>query len=122
MHNFKELKVWKEAMKLSKIVYSTTRAFPDQERYVLTSQMMRCAISIPSNIAEGCGRKSAKETHQFLSIALGSSFELETQLILSKDFNYIDNPTFISINSQIGTVQKMLVGLQKSLIAKPLDT
>jgi four helix bundle protein len=103
-------------MELSKSVFIITRTFPDHERYILVSQIMRSAISIPSNIAEGCGRKYNKETHQFLNIALGSSFELETQLILSKDFGYIDNNTFNSINDQVGQVQKMLNGLQRSLL------
>jgi four helix bundle protein len=122
MHNFKELKVWQASMQLSNAVFSITRSFPVQERYILVSQMMRCAISIPSNIAEGCGRRSTKETSHFLSIALGSSFELETQIILSKNFNFIDNNTFDSIIDQISQVQRMLNGLQKSLASKALDT
>ncbi|WP_232336569.1 four helix bundle protein [Mucilaginibacter aquatilis] len=75
MHNFKELKVWKAGMEVCKLIFATTRSFPASERYGLTSQITRAAVSIPSNIAEGCGRRSSKELYQFLSIALGSSFE-----------------------------------------------
>ncbi|HEY0667565.1 MAG TPA: four helix bundle protein, partial [Sphingobacteriaceae bacterium] len=89
MHNFKELKVWQASMEVSKAIFVATRLFPSDERFTLISQMMRSAISIPSNIAEGCGRKSNKELYQYLNISLGSSFELETQLILAKEFNYI---------------------------------
>ena len=118
MHNFKELKVWKAAMLLSKTIFEITRDFPQSERFGLISQMTRAAVSIPSNIAEGCGRKSDKELYQFLSIAVGSSFELETQLILAKEFNYITEETLQLISIQIIEVQKMLYGFQKSLIKR----
>nr|WP_238989377.1 four helix bundle protein [Mucilaginibacter terrigena] len=73
MHNFKELKVWRAGIEVSKSIFSITRNFPGDERYGLISQMTRAAVSIPSNIAEGCGRKSNKELHQFLNISLGSA-------------------------------------------------
>ncbi|HXI00476.1 MAG TPA: four helix bundle protein [Sphingobacteriaceae bacterium] len=115
MHNFKELKVWQASMEISKAVFVATRLFPQDEKFTLTSQMMRSAISIPSNIAEGCGRKSNKEFYQYLNISLGSSFELETQLILAKDFNYINEANFKLLQSQLIDVQRMITGLQKSL-------
>ena len=74
MNNFKELKVWKLAMDVAKKTYLLTKNFPTEERYGLISQMNRSSVSIPSNIAEGCGRKSSKELYQFLNIALGSAF------------------------------------------------
>jgi len=77
MHNFKDLKVWRASIEICKVVFELTKHFPDGEKYGLISQMTRSAVSIPSNIAEGCGRKSNKELYQFLNIALGSSFELE---------------------------------------------
>ena len=83
MHNFRELKIWKMGIEIAKSIFQLTRGFPVEERYSLTSQLTRSAISIPSNIAEGCGRKSDKEFNQFLSISLGSAFELETQVILA---------------------------------------
>lgn len=78
MHNFRELRIWQEAMEVTKVVYKVTAKFPIDERYSLTSQINRSAVSIPSNIAEGAGRNSDKEFNQFLGIALGSAFELET--------------------------------------------
>ena len=115
MHNFKELKVWKIGMEVAKAVFVLTRTFPAAEKYGLISQMTRCAVSIPSNIAEDCGRKSDKELNQFLSIALGSAFELETQIIISKDFNYITVEKSEDICLTIIELQKMIFGLQKSL-------
>jgi len=115
MHNFKELKVWQTGIEVAKIIFQLTRTFPIVERYTLTSQLNRCAVSIPSNIAEGCGRKSTKEFNQFLSISLGSSFELETQIILAFQFGYINKEYYENTIYQINEVQKMIVGLQKSL-------
>ena len=91
---YKELEVWKEARKLVKEIYKLTSTFPKSEMYGLTSQMNRCAISIPSNIAEGCTRYSDKDTRKFIDIALGSLAELDTQLILAEDLgfaNYSEN-------------------------------
>ncbi len=115
MHNFKELKVWRAGIEISKQIFQITRDFPSEERYSLTSQMNRCAISIPSNIAEGCGRTSKKEFSHFLSISLGSAFELETQIILALEFGYLTKPVFETATTQINEVQKMISGLQKSL-------
>jgi four helix bundle protein len=115
MHNFKELKVWKAGITLCKATFELTNSFPSNERYGLTSQMTRAAVSIPSNIAEGCGRKSNKELYQYLSIALGSSFELETQLIIAKEFNYLSEDKLQLLSIQITEIQKMIYGLQKSL-------
>lgn len=115
MHNFKELKVWKAGIEITKTIFILTRGFPSEEKFGLISQMTRSAVSIPSNIAEGCGRKSNKELHQFLNIALGSSFELETQIIIAKEFNYITEEKSDSICAAIIEIQKMISGLQKSL-------
>ena len=117
MHNFKELKVWKAGIEISKIIFQLCKTLPSEEKYGLISQMIRSAISIPSNIAEGCGRKSNKELHHFLSIALGSSFELETQLIIAKEFDYISQEKLEETCSLITEIQKMLNGLQKSVNA-----
>lgn len=115
MHNFKELKIWQMGMEIAKLIFQLTRSFPIEERYALISQLTRCASSIPSNIAEGCGRKSNKEFNQFLSISLGSAFELETQMILAYEFGYIDKTDYQNIIIQINEIQKMIGGLQKSL-------
>lgn len=115
MHNFKELKVWKMSIELTKLVFELTRSFPNEHKFGLSNQLFRCAVSIPSNIAEGCGRKSDKELKQFVSISLGSSFELETQIIIAKEVDLITIEQFDSINSKLLEIQKMLNGLSKSL-------
>ena len=115
MHNFKELKLWKACIEVTKVIFILTKSFPSVEKYGLISQMIRSAISIPSNIAEGCGRKTNKDFYHFLNIALGSSFELETQLIIAKEFNYINQEKLDSICKLIVDIQKMISGLQKSL-------
>ena len=108
MANHKELDVWKEAMSLARSIYSITSKFPKQEIFGLTSQMRRCSVSIPSNIAEGAARNSDKEFIQFLYVSLGSLAELETQLLLSSDFGYLTGP--LEINGII-SVRKNLLGL-----------
>ncbi|MGB3776310.1 MAG: four helix bundle protein [Leeuwenhoekiella sp.] len=85
MNYFKELKVWQKSVELVSQIYSSTKSFPKNKIYGLTSQIRRSAVSIPSNIAEGCGRKTSKDFKNFLSIALGSAFELETQLLIAKN-------------------------------------
>lgn len=87
---YRDLDVWKKARSLVKEVYLVTRSFPKDEMYGLMSQMRRCTVSIPSNIAEGYGRQFKKETVQFLHIARGSLFELEPQLFIASDLSYID--------------------------------
>jgi four helix bundle protein len=89
-HTYKELKVWQAGRKLASSIYSLSKKFPRDEQYGLISQMRRCAVSIPSNIAEGAGRHHTKDTLNFLYIARGSVFELETQLYISLDQNYIN--------------------------------
>ena len=115
MNKFKDLKIWQLSVDIAKLVFKMTRNFPMNERYSLTSQLTRAAVSIPSNIAEGCSRNSKKEFNHFLSISLGSAFELETQLILAFDFGYIDKPSFEYIIPKINDVERMIGGLQKSL-------
>ncbi|MBD3749055.1 MAG: four helix bundle protein [Sphingobacteriales bacterium] len=115
MRNFKELKVWKLSIELSKLVFEITRTFPNEHKFGLSNQLFRCAVSIPSNIAEGCGRKSDKEFKQFVSISLGSSFELETQIIIAKEVDLITLEQFDIINNKLLEIQKMLNGLSTSL-------
>lgn len=115
MNNFRELNVWKKSMDLVTEIYKITRSFPKEEQYGLTNQIRRCAISIPSNIAEGAGRNGNKEFSHFLSIALGSGFELETQLIIGKRLDFMESQIFETIESELIEIQKMISGLQKSL-------
>lgn len=94
----KDLDVWKESIDLAKNMYKLTGQFPKEELYNLTSQIRRCAVSIPSNIAEGAARKSKKEFINFLYVALGSCAELETQLIISKELGFIVAETVVFEN------------------------
>lgn len=87
--NYKDLILWQKAFKLSYLVYELTDSFPKQEQFGLTSQIRRCAVSVPSNIAEGFGRVSKKYFHNFLKISLGSLSELETQILLSEKIGYL---------------------------------
>lgn len=108
-----ELEVWNKSMELVTSIYLITKNFPKEELYGLVSQMRRCAVSIPSNIAEGCSRFSDKDTLNFLGIALGSISELETQLIISKNIGYIDNIEELETMNE--TVKKLLLGLIRYL-------
>ncbi|MBQ0152980.1 MAG: four helix bundle protein, partial [Chryseobacterium sp.] len=99
--DFTKLEVWTEARKLTNLVYSTSKKFPKEEQFGLTNQMRRSSVSIPSNIAEGCSKQSSKETIHFLYIAKGSLFELETQIYIALDQNYIIKEEFEDLNLQI---------------------
>jgi four helix bundle protein len=118
MHNFKEILGWKKAMEMAEEVYKVTKNFPSEERYGLTSQIRRCAVSVSSNIAEGAGRKSHKEFIQFLRISLGSSFELETQLILAKNIGFLNQDEFDRVIEILKETQRLMIGFEKSLKSK----
>lgn len=115
MHRFEELKIWQKAMNITENCYRITKNFPVEEKYGLTSQLRRSAVSIPSNIAEGAGRNTNGEFMQFLGIANGSSYELLTQLYLSKRLNLITEEKVRPIISEILEVTKMNYSLQQSL-------
>ena len=107
---YTELEVWLETRKLTNLVYNKTKVFPKEEVYGLTNQIRRCAVSIPSNIAEGIGRQSSKETLHFLHISRGSLYELETQCYLALDQKYIDENNCTIILNQVQTSKKLLNG------------
>jgi four helix bundle protein len=115
MHNFRELKIWQDTMKITKLTYKLTKLFPSSEMYGLTSQMNRAAVSIPSNIAEGAGRNSNKEFTQFLNISIGSCFELETQVILAFEFAYIEKEDLEKFVLDINRLEKMINSLISTL-------
>ena len=100
-------------MQLTKDVYTLTQSFPADERFALTSQIQRAAVSIPSNIAEGAGRPTQKELVHFLSFSLGSAYELETELLVAKDLNYISESQSKQINENVIEVQKLVYSLMK---------
>lgn len=113
MRNFRELEVWKDARKLVKEVYLITKLIPKQETYGLIQQIQRCAVSIPANIAEGCGKYSNKDFARFLQISLGSAYELESHIILCQDLAYINIKQAASIINQIQTLQRRIASLIK---------
>ena len=113
MSDHRKLDVWKLSIELVVEIYEITKKFPKEEIYGLTSQIRRCAISIPSNIAEGSARQSDRELIQFLYMALGSLSELETQLIIAKKLSYIS--TVETLSDKIDSVKKLLMGLIKYL-------
>ena len=115
MTTHKDLIVWQKAMELVMKVYKATKTFPREEVFGLTSQMRRAVVSIPSNIAEGYGRLHIRETENFLSIALGSACELETQLFLSKDLEYLHTELAQQLCNDVQAIIRMLTSLIKTL-------
>ncbi len=116
MKTHRDLEVWKKSIDLVVQIYSITKNFPTTEKFGLISQMQRCSVSIPSNIAEGSARKSSKEFSHFLSISLGSLAELETQLIISNRLKFLNDIVFKEINDdKIMHIRKMLIGLKKAV-------
>ena len=115
VNSYKELIVWQKSIDLAVEVYRITEKLPIQEKYGLISQMNKSAVSIPSNIAEGAGRNGKKEFDNFLGIALGSSFELDTQIIISNRLDYINDQDFLHLESELEHLQNKIVKLKKSL-------
>jgi four helix bundle protein len=114
MKTYRDLIVWQKAMQLVTETYKLTACFPKDELYALTSQIRRCAVSIPSNIAEGYGRKSTQDYIRFLQISVGSLYELQTQLQIACNLKYITEPDFETVFSNSRELERMLT----SLIAK----
>ena len=115
LKNFKELKVWQKAYQLCIEVYRITKSFPREEVYGLTSQVRRAAVSVPSNIAEGYGRRTAGEYIQALYVAYGSNCELETQILLSGDLGFIKGEDLDKLQKDLGDVERLLKALIRSL-------
>ena len=118
MHKYKELKVWQKSIDLVVDIYKATAEFPKDERFGLISQTQRSAVSIPSNIAEGAGRNSDKEFVHFLAVSNGSSYELETQILVAERLNFISRDTSDNICNQLDEIQKMNYNLQRTLSNK----
>ena len=116
MHLVKDLKVYQKAFRLSILIYTITKSFPKEELFGLTSQMRRCAISIPSNISEGKGRYSQKDYARFLSIARGSLFKLQTQLDIATELQYITDRESLEISlALIDEIGRMLTSIIRKL-------
>jgi len=108
MRNFRELKIWQLAIDLAKKIYLLTKEFPATERYGLSSQLQRAAVSIPSNIAEGASRRSEKDFARFLEIALGSAYEVETQLIIAQEVGYFSDVDITITLADLVILQKQI--------------
>ena len=118
MRNFRELKVWEKAHLLTLQVYRITKNFLSDERFGPTVQLRRAAASVPTNIAEGCGRDSERELARFMSIAAGSASEVEYQMLLACDLNYIQDETYRELNQQVNEVKRMLNSFIQKLTAR----
>ena len=118
LKSYRELKVWEKSYDLCVKIYRRTKGFPSEERYVLTSQIRRSALSIPSNIAEGYGRKTKADYIRILYIAYGSVCELDTQILLAGDLNYLQTNVRNEFNQDISEVEIMLKALIRSLEKK----
>jgi four helix bundle protein len=115
MSNFRNLLVWQKAMSLTTFIYNSTNKFPKEEIFGLTSQIRRASISIPSNIAEGFGRDSCKEYLRFLNISISSLFELQTQLEIAKNINYLNEIEFNTLYENSRELERMLVSFTNKI-------
>jgi four helix bundle protein len=119
MRDFRQLRVWKLAHNLTLKIYEVTATFPKEEQFSLTSQIRRSVSSIPTNIAEGCGRGGNKEYGYFLQIAVGSTYELDYQILLAKELHYIEDKVYKELQSELDGIQRQLVALMKKVKAAP---
>jgi four helix bundle protein len=117
MQDYHNLKVWRTAHEVTLSIYKVTSSFPNSEMFGLTSQLRRAAASIPENIAEGSGRGSDADFARFLHIAMGSTNELEYELLLAKDLNYLSEMQFMEINNSVREIKQMLTSFIKKLKA-----
>lgn len=106
MHRFKHLEMWKQSRAFCTEIYAATTSFPDNEKFGLTNQLRRALVSIPSNIAEGSSRNSNKDFSRFLYIAVGSAYEIETQLLISYNLNFIPKEKLTTLNQKLESIPK----------------
>jgi four helix bundle protein len=122
LKSYSDLIAWQKAMDLVQTVYKSVEAFPKEEIYGLTSQLKRAAVSVPSNIAEGQGRKSTREFIYHLSVAYGSLMEVETQILIAARLGYLSQPEAEQITERTSEVGRLINGLSNSLINKQTET
>lgn len=115
MKDFRDLRVWEKAHSTVLDIYRETRSFPRDEQFGLTSQLRRAAVSIPSNIAEGCGRGSDTDFARFLQNSMGSASEVEYQLLLSHDLDYLQQNAYRQLNDEVVQIKKMLSSFMQTL-------
>ncbi len=118
INSFRDLIVWQKSKELVLLVYKSLKKFPSDEKFCLVSQIRKCSISIPSNIAEGYGRNSTKDYIRFLQISKGSLYELETQIEIAKDLGYLEEPETTTILKQSDEIDKILFSIIKRLSNK----
>lgn len=107
MHRFKDLEIWKFSRRFCSSIYQATENFPEKEKFGITNQMRRASVSIPSNIAEGASRKSNKDFSRFLEIAMGSCYELETQLLISNDLGFLETEKLNDLLNELNRIMLM---------------
>lgn len=115
IRTFRDLIVWQKAMLLVTAVYKITKNFPDEEKYGLVSQLRRCAVSIPSNMAEGYGRNATNDYVRFLNISMSSLYELQTQLEISMNLDYLSNDIFYALEADSREIERMLSSLIRKI-------
>ena len=115
MHRFKDLEIWKQSRVMCTDIYNITSSFPDAEKFGLTNQLRRAAVSIPSNIAEGASRSSGKDFSRFLEIAIGSAYEVETQLLISSDLGFIKEENLKEITIKLDSIIRMISRFRSTL-------
>lgn len=118
VQDFKKLTVWNRAHSFALDVYVNTKSFPSAERFGLTAQLRKSATSIPTNLAEGCGRSSTASLASFVQIATGSACEAEYQLLLARDVGYLKQDSYARLTAQVSELQRMLTSLHRTLITK----
>jgi len=115
MKNFRDLQVWEKAHSLTLASYKVTNEFPKQEMYGMSSQIRRCAASIPANIAEGCGKRGNGEFQRYLNIAAGSASELEYHFLLAHDLKFVNEADYRGLNDRVVEVKRMLAALARKV-------
>ena len=115
MHRFKDLEIWKKSRLFCSVIYEVTSKFPESEKFGLTNQLRRASVSIPSNIAEGSSRNSNKDFSRFLQITLGSAYEIETQLLIAFDLNFISREDLNKLLKELDSIVKMTSKFKSTL-------
>lgn len=115
MHRFKDLEIWKRSRIFCSKIYAETANFPENEKFGITNQLRRASVSIPSNISEGSSRASNKEFSRFLEIAIGSAYEIETQLLISNDLKFLEFETLESLSNELEEIIKMISKFRSTL-------
>lgn len=115
MHRYKDLEIWKLSRKFCVSIYAITSTFPESEKFGLVSQLRRASVSVPSNISEGCSRKSNKDFSRFLEIAIGSCYEIETQILIATDLTFMDKESSIIVLNDLNKIIQMTSKFKSTL-------